>query len=110
MAPLERLLRRRPPRHPPAPFVVGAPRSGTTLVRMMLDAHPELAIPPETYFIPKAVRRWRRADDPLRAFHRTLTRHERWGDFHLDPATLEQRLRAARPAEAGEAAERPESS
>ncbi len=33
-----------------APFVVGVGRSGTTLLRMMLDAHPELAIPPETHF------------------------------------------------------------
>lgn len=32
----------------PAPFIVGAPRSGTTLLRLMLDSHPLLAIPPET--------------------------------------------------------------
>jgi hypothetical protein len=37
---------------PPAPFVVGHPRSGTTLLRAMLDSHPELAIPWESYFIP----------------------------------------------------------
>jgi hypothetical protein len=33
------------------PFIVGSPRSGTTLLRFMLDAHPELAIPPETGFL-----------------------------------------------------------
>jgi hypothetical protein len=33
------------------PFIVGAPRSGTTMLRLMLDAHPELAIPPETGFL-----------------------------------------------------------
>ena len=33
------------------PFIVGCGRSGTTLVRAMLDSHPELAIPPETKFI-----------------------------------------------------------
>ena len=37
---------------PPFPFVVGMNRSGTTLLRMMLDAHPELTIPPETHFVP----------------------------------------------------------
>lgn len=33
------------------PIIVGSPRSGTTLLRFMLDAHPELAIPPETGFV-----------------------------------------------------------
>ena len=36
--------------HVPAPFIVGVARSGTTLLRLQLDAHPDLAIPPETYF------------------------------------------------------------
>jgi hypothetical protein len=33
------------------PFVVGEARSGTTLLRVMLDAHPQLSIPPESYFV-----------------------------------------------------------
>ena len=37
---------------PPMPVIVGAARSGTTLLRLMLDAHPQLAIPPETHFLP----------------------------------------------------------
>ena len=41
----------------PAPFVVGVGRSGTTLLRLMLDAHPELAIPPETHFAPGLIER-----------------------------------------------------
>lgn len=36
----------------PAPFIVGSGRCGTTLLRMMLDGHSELAIPHETHFIP----------------------------------------------------------
>lgn len=31
-------------------FIVGAQRSGTTLLRLMLDAHPDVAIGPETAF------------------------------------------------------------
>ena len=31
-------------------------RSGTTLLRMMLDAHPELTIPPETHFVPDLIK------------------------------------------------------
>ena len=55
---VSRLRRRmREPKRRPAPFVVGVNRSGTTLLRMMLDAHPELTIPPETHFIPEVIRR-----------------------------------------------------
>lgn len=32
-------------------FLVGCPRSGTTLLQQMLDAHPDVAIAPETFFI-----------------------------------------------------------
>ena len=42
------------PDRAPAPFVVGVARSGTTLLRLQLDAHPDLAIPAETGFGPLA--------------------------------------------------------
>jgi hypothetical protein len=42
-------------RRNPYLFVVGCPRSGTTLLRRMLDAHPELAITPETHWIPRSL-------------------------------------------------------
>lgn len=32
-------------------FIVGCPRSGTTLLQQMLDAHPEVAVAPETHFM-----------------------------------------------------------
>jgi len=35
---------------PPPFFIVGCPRSGTTLLRRMLDAHPEIGVAPETHF------------------------------------------------------------
>lgn len=35
----------------PMPLIVGVSRSGTTLLRMMLDAHSELAIPSETHML-----------------------------------------------------------
>jgi Sulfotransferase family len=34
-------------------FVIGAPRSGTTLLRIMLSCHPRIYIPPESDFIPR---------------------------------------------------------
>jgi hypothetical protein len=36
-------------------FVVGCPRSGTTMLRRMLDAHPSIAMTRETHWIPKFV-------------------------------------------------------
>jgi hypothetical protein len=52
----------------PFPFVVGCERSGTTLLRLMLDAHPDMAVPPESYFIVDLYRRrhrYERRDQPF---------------------------------------------
>jgi Sulfotransferase family len=40
----------------PYVFIVGCPRSGTTLVKRILDAHPAVAITPETHWIPCPLR------------------------------------------------------
>ena len=81
----------------PVPFVVGVNRSGTTLLRMMLDSHPDLAIPPETHFIPAlfdAVKERRKAGDRMSAAEVVdfLVQHRRWGDFGLDEAVLLERI------------------
>ena len=34
-------------------FIIGCPRSGTTLLRVMLDSHPNIYCGPETHLIPK---------------------------------------------------------
>jgi Sulfotransferase family len=39
----------------PYVFIVGCPRSGTTLLRRMIDAHPEIAITRETHWIPEII-------------------------------------------------------
>ena len=41
----------------PFVFVVGCPRSGTTLLQRMLDHHPQLAVANDTHFIPHAIER-----------------------------------------------------
>jgi hypothetical protein len=66
-------------------FVVGSPRSGTTLVRMMLDCHPNLAVPRESHFVVGlAGRRFRMARRPQLAIERILT-HPRFAVWGLDP-------------------------
>jgi hypothetical protein len=69
------------------PVIVGVPRSGTTLLRMMIDAHPSVAIPPETGFLPRL------ADlapgpDSADAAWQVITTFHTWPDFHLDAAAL----------------------
>jgi hypothetical protein len=47
---------------PAAPFlfIVGSPRSGTTLLQAILDSHSEIAAPPESHFVLPLARRRRR--------------------------------------------------
>ncbi len=40
---------------PAMPFIVGVGRSGTTLLRLLMDAHPDLAITPETHWLSDAI-------------------------------------------------------
>jgi hypothetical protein len=88
---------------PPAAFVVGAARSGTTLVRLMLDAHPQLAIPAETHFVPRLAVLWERSADPAGEFVAQVVRQERWVDLALPADRLAQAIAEARPAVLGDA-------
>ncbi|HKJ36685.1 MAG TPA: sulfotransferase [Solirubrobacterales bacterium] len=81
----------------PAPFVVGVNRSGTTLLRLMLDSHPEMTIPPETHFVPEMIRLARRDNTTRKRLVRAATDHPRWGDFGLDEGVLLERLQAVKP-------------
>lgn len=68
----------------PAPFIVGVGRSGTTLLRLMLDAHPELAIPSETLFLQSLVKE----DVTKDRFVEIVTSAETWPNMTLDAAEL----------------------
>jgi hypothetical protein len=81
-------------RRDPVPFVVGMNRSGTTLLRMMLDAHPQLTIPPETHFVPALIKACRQPgatpEDALAA----MKSAREWGDFGFSDEEMLARLRA----------------
>jgi hypothetical protein len=87
----------------PIPFVVGVGRSGTTMLRLMLDAHPELTIPPETHFLPDLIELFRAGEASPPAVADRLVEDRRWTDFHLDADALRERLEATEPFEAGPA-------
>ena len=95
----------------PAPFIVGVPRSGTTLLRLMLDAHPQLAIPAETHFIPKLIRRLREPDaagadddEKRRIAFELIVEHPRWEALGIGRTDLERRLEESRPFTVADAA------
>ncbi len=79
----------RPEIAPPV-VVLGVSRSGTTLLKEMLDRHSELAIPTESYFIPQLWDRHSgRATDELFADLGRIARVREWG---VTPADVRARV------------------
>ncbi len=95
-------LRGRTPQPPPAPFVCGVTRSGTTLLRLMLDSHPEVAIPGETHWVPKLIKSFERGEQTAADAAHLAIDHKRWGDFHLDAAELRARIEGLDPVTAAD--------
>jgi hypothetical protein len=91
-SPFKSSPKKKKPKRAPAPFIVGVSRSGTTLLRLMLDAHPQLTIPPETQFFSDVAQACRAGATPEQLIE-LLTAQRRWGDFRLDSGELLQRLR-----------------
>jgi hypothetical protein len=70
---------------------------------MLVDAHPDLAIPPETQFIPDAAEACSESSNPREAFLKALTSHRVWEDQHIDIELLRQRISVIEPFDLGEA-------
>jgi hypothetical protein len=80
----------------PFPFLVGCGRSGTTLLRAMLDTHPDLAVPPESHFVVDL------AGDgsyDRERFLAELYARDRFSLWELDRATLDAALRRTAPSD-----------
>lgn len=69
----------------------------------MLDAHRDLAIPPETHFVLQVADVCSRASDPATAFLGTLQQHFSWPDFHLHVDAIRTRIFEAGPFDVSEA-------
>jgi sulfotransferase family protein len=76
----------------PPVIVLGVRRSGTTLLRVMLDRSPELAVPDESYFVPQLAHRHRGTVDPT-AFVDDLRRLPTLVEWDLKPDAVAERLR-----------------
>lgn len=85
-------------------LVVGCPRSGTTLLQLMLHAHPRIAIPPENRFVFPIYRRRVQFGDLTRPRSRDrvasfIIDHDwsRLDHFGVDPDDVRRRMHAAAP-------------
>jgi hypothetical protein len=91
-------------------FIVGAPRSGTTLVRSMLAAGAELSIPPESHFVGYLYRRYAGKLDRWtprlsEQLARDIVGDAHFLDWDLDPRTTLTGVVAAQPASFAETIE-----
>jgi hypothetical protein len=76
----------------PPVLVLGVGRSGTTLLRVILDRSPDLALPDESYFIPQLADRHSTPVDPV-AFADDLRRLPTLREWHVDVDEVRARLR-----------------
>ena len=71
-------------------FVVGSARSGTTLLRVILNAHSQVAVPPESRFITEL---WTGTSEVDRdEFVARLSAHRQFQGWDLEPAAVLSRL------------------
>src|SRR4051812_26550035 len=79
-------------------FIVGCGRSGTTILRLLFNAHPDVAIPPESQFIGRLVASWPRmiTADGIDADAIVRTIGRRLDHMELDRDVVRTRLRALR--------------
>jgi len=63
-------------------FIVGCQRSGTTMLRLMLNGHPRISIPPESHFIPELYRPDEPPPDPEQ-FLADLAEKERFQEWGI---------------------------
>ena len=71
-------------------FIVGSARSGTTLLRMILNAHPDVAVPPESRFVVELYEG--RDDVDVDGVLRVLGDHPRFRLWELDIDSVRSEL------------------
>lgn len=77
-------------------FIVGRPRSGTTLLRTLFDAHPNVNIPPESQFIvnlfPKYGKKTNWTEKDILSFYKDLLNQWLFDTWTMDYNTLKKAL------------------
>lgn len=91
---------------PPPFFILGCPRSGTTLLQVLIDSHPDIAIPPESFLFDRfgpLLGSYGDLADParLRALAVDLLADERIRDWALTATVDDLLARVRGPGAAG---------
>jgi hypothetical protein len=84
----------------PYVFIVGCPRSGTTLLQRILDAHPDIAITPETHWVPSYFNKLLRKEPEgwvTPKFLTKLLRYHRFAQLGISREELEGLLNSDGP-------------
>lgn len=87
------------------PIIVGCERSGTTMLRAMIDSHPLVAVPPESHFLADLANCVREHGQDLdhEWFMATLVQHERFQKWELPASRVRASLRQVSPSTVAEA-------
>jgi hypothetical protein len=88
---------------PPPFFVIGAARSGNTLLRALLVGHTAISIPPESYVLGGIARMWDRVcyrnwDDLVRFVVGEFENHSDFHTWEIDLGPARESLRGVEPA------------
>lgn len=82
-------------------FVVGSDRSGTTMLRLMLNEHSRMHVPPESWFLSDLMDRFPStgalSTDQVDAAVTTVVTHWRWPDWEIAPDAVREEVARARP-------------
>ncbi|HLO89755.1 MAG TPA: sulfotransferase [Lentimicrobium sp.] len=82
--------------NPPFFFIIGRPRSGTTLLRLLFESHPHLLIPPESPFIIIHYKKYGKItnwnEEVIRAFIDDLYKTRYFDKWLIDKELLTQKL------------------
>lgn len=96
---LERPAARRiPPPDPPAapvPVIVGTGECGSTLLRLMLDRHPDLAMAADGWFLPDLMQIWDDVPQPQGPMLGRLLADPAWPAYGVDADALADRVRTS---------------
>ncbi len=86
---------------PPFPFFVGCSRSGTTLLRAIFTAHPQMAIPDEAHYVMQMLRSREKYERPdgfaVEVFLHDLLNHKLFPAWVLPKEVVQESFRATPP-------------